>query len=176
MSKQLEEYIREHKKSFDIGTPSDQLWSKIETALDKEKVKKPLRVPLWFGIAASLTVVMAITFIYTYRNSKQRGVDIADVNPVYAQKEMKFASLIEQKKDSLMVYAQENPKLYSEFNADLQKLGADYENLKKQLQNSPNQKLVVRAMVKNLELQLQVINQQLSIINEVSQYKRENKI
>jgi len=175
MSKKLEEYIREHKKSFDVGTPSDQLWSKIETALDKEKVKKPLRVPLWFAIAASLTVVMTITFIYTYR-SKQTGVDIADVNPGYAQKEMKFASLIEQKKDSLMVYAQENPKLYSEFSSDLQKLGADYENLKKQLQNSPNQKLVVRAMVKNLELQLQVINQQLSIINEVSQYKKENKI
>ncbi|NRF41933.1 hypothetical protein [Pedobacter foliorum] len=175
MSKKLEEYIREHKKSFDVGTPSDELWSKIETALDKEKVKKPLRVPLWFAIAASLTVVMTITFIYTYR-SKQTGIDIADVNPIYAKKEMKFASLIEQKKDSLMVYAQENPKLYSEFSSDLQKLGADYENLKKQLQNSPNQKLVVRAMVKNLELQLQVINQQLSIINEVSQYKKENKI
>lgn len=175
MSKKLEEYIREHRKSFDVGTPSDQLWSKIETALDKEKVKKPLRVPLWFAIAASLTVVMTITFIYTYRD-KQAGVDIADVNPVYAQKEMKFASLIEQKKDSLMVYAQENPNLYNEFSSDLQKLGEDYENLKKQLQNSPNQKLVVRAMVKNLELQLQVINQQLSIINEVSQYKKENKI
>lgn len=175
MSKKLEEYIREHKKSFDVGAPSDQLWSKIEIALDKEKVKKPLRVPLWFAIAASLTVVMTIIFIYTYR-SKQTGVDIADVNPIYAQKEMKFASLIEQKKDSLMVYAQENPKLYSEFSSDLQKLGADYENLKEQLQNSPNQKLVVRAMVKNLELQLQVINQQLSIINEVSQYKKENKI
>nr|WP_294877596.1 hypothetical protein [uncultured Pedobacter sp.] len=175
MSKKLEEYIREHKKSFDVGTPSDQLWGKIETALDKEKVKKPLRVPLWFAIAASLIVVMTVTFIYTYRN-RETGVDIADVNPGYAQKEMKFASLIEQKKDSLMVYAQENPKLYSEFSADLQKLGADYENLKKQLESSPNQKLVVRAMVKNLELQLQVINQQLSIINEVSQYKRENKI
>ncbi|WP_288884229.1 hypothetical protein [Pedobacter panaciterrae] len=175
MSKKLEEYIREHKKSFDVGTPSDQLWGKIETALDKEKVKKPLRVPLWFAIAASLIVVMTVTFIYTYRN-RETGVEIADVNQGYAQKEMKFANLIEQKKDSLMVYAQENPKLYSEFSADLQKLGADYENLKKQLESSPNQKLVVRAMVKNLELQLQVINQQLSIINEVSQYKRENKI
>lgn len=31
-------------------------------------------------------------------------------------------------------------------------------------------------MVKNLELQLQVINQQLSIINEVNQIKEENQI
>ena len=175
MSKKLEEYIREHKKSFEVGIPSDQLWSKIETALDREKVKKPLRVPLWFGIAASLILVLVVTFIYTY-HKRDRSVELADVNPGYAHKEMKFASLIEQKKDSLMVYAQENPKLYSEFSADLQKLGADYENLKKQLQNSSNQQLVVRAMVKNLELQLQVVSQQLSIINEVSQYKRENNI
>lgn len=175
MSKKLEEYIREHKKAFEVGTPSDQLWSKIETELDRKKVKKPLRVPLWFSIAASLIVVMGVTFIYTYPE-RERGIDLADVNPVYAHKEMKFASLIELKKDSLMIYAQENPKLYSEFSADLQKLGADYENLKKQLQNSSNQKLVVRAMVKNLELQLQVVSQQLSIINEVSQYKRENNI
>jgi len=31
-------------------------------------------------------------------------------------------------------------------------------------------------MVKNLRLQLQVIDQQLTIINEVNQYKKENRI
>jgi uncharacterized membrane-anchored protein YhcB (DUF1043 family) len=173
MSKKIEEYIREHKKSFDIDGPSANLWSRIETSLDNEKVKKPWRVPLWLSIAASLIVVMTFTFIFTYRN---RPVDIADLNPAYARKEMKFASLIEEKKDSLQVYAKENPELCSQFNADLEKLGRDYENLKKELQNSPNQKIVVKAMVRNLETQLQIINQQLSIVNEVTQYKKENRI
>ncbi|MNR06997.1 hypothetical protein D3C85_1230970 [compost metagenome] len=89
---------------------------------------------------------------------------------------MKFASLIEEKKDSLQVYAKKNPVLYARFSEDLNKLDQDYEHLKEELQNSPNQKVVVKAMVKNLELQLQVINQQLSIINEVNQYKEENQI
>lgn len=173
MSKKIEEYIREHKKSFDIEGPSANLWDRIETSLNNEKVKKPLRVPLWLSIAASLIVVMTFTFIFTYRN---RSVDIADLNPAYAQKEMKFASLIEEKKDSLQVYAKENPELCNQFNADLEKLGRDYENLKKELQNSPNQKIVVKAMVRNLETQLQIINQQLSIVNEVTQYKKENRI
>src|SRR5215217_1867419 len=136
MSKKIEEYIREHRKAFDVATPSDQLLSRIENELNKEKIKKPFRVPLWLGIAASLIVVMTITFIYTYRSQKA-DVEIADLNPGFAKKELKFASLIEERKDSLQVYAKENPALYQQFSSDLEKLETDYEELKKELQNSP---------------------------------------
>lgn len=175
MSRKMEEYIREHKKAFDTELPSDQLWSKIENELNREKLKKPWRVPLWLGIAASLIVIITVTFISTYRN-RGTDADIAELNPSFAKKEVRFASLIAEKKDSLQVYAKENPALYEQFSSDLERLGADYEQLKKELQNSPNQRLIVNAMVKNLKLQLQVINQQLSIINEVNQYKKENRI
>lgn len=175
MSKKIEEYIREHRKAFDVESPSAQLWSRIENELNREKIKKPLRVPLWLGIAASLIVIMTVTFISTYRN-RGADADIAALNPSFAKKEMKFASLIEEKKDSLQVYAKENPALYEQFSTDLEKLGADYERLKKELESSPNQRVIVNAMVKNLKLQLQVINQQLFIITEVNQYKKENRI
>lgn len=171
----IETYIKEHKKEFDLKMPSDQLWSRIDAALTKEKIKRPYRVTFWLGITASLMVLMAFVFVYSNRK-RDKDLNIADINPVYAQKEQRFASLIEEKKDSLQVYAKKNPVLYAHFSADLNKLGSDYERLKKELQNSPNQKVVVKAMVKNLELQLQVINQQLSIINEVNQYKEENRI
>jgi hypothetical protein len=55
-------------------------------------------------------------------------------------------------------------------------LDTDYDRLKQELQNSPNPRLIVRAMVKNLELQLEVINQQLSIIYQVEEFKKENRI
>lgn len=174
-NKGIEAYIKEHKKEFDVKEPSDQLWSRIDAALTKEQIKKPSRVTFWLGVAASLVVLIAFVFISSNRK-RDRSLDIADINPVYAKKELRFASLIEEKKDSLQVYAKKNPVLYAHFSADLNKLGSDYERLKKELQNSPNQKVVVKAMVKNLELQLQVINQQLSIINEVNQYKEENQI
>jgi len=175
MNKRIEEYIREHRKAFDVESPSDQLWSKIENELNQEKIKKPFRVPLWLGIAASLIVMVTITFIFIYPN-KEKHPDIAAVSPAFAKKELKFASLIEEKRDSLQVYAKENPALYEQFSADLDKLGKDYELLKKELKDSPNQHFIVNAMVKNLKLQLQVINQQLAIISEVNQYKKENSI
>lgn len=171
----IETYIREHRKAFDVETPSDQVWSRIEAALDSDKTKKPRSFTLWLGIAASLFVVISVAFLYSSRKA-DRQLDIADINAVYARKEMRFASLIEEKRDSLQGFAKRDPVLYARFCDDLNKLDGEYERLKFELQNSPNQKVVVKAMVKNLELQLQVIKQQLSIFNEVKRYKEENRI
>jgi hypothetical protein len=44
------------------------------------------------------------------------------------------------------------------------------------LQKSPNPRLIVKAMVRNLELQLEVIDQQLLIIYQVEEFKKENRI
>ncbi|RZK82627.1 MAG: hypothetical protein EOO92_00985 [Pedobacter sp.] len=175
MSNKLEQYVKGHKREFDTDSPSAELWGKIAAGLDEQKKKKQVKLRLWMGIAASFIIMMGVTFLYTYHREPAE-VSIADINPGYAKKELRFASMIEDKKDSLQVYAKENPALYEQFSGDLSQLSQDYENLKKELQTSPTPGWIIRAMAKNLELQLQVINQQLSIINEVDQYKKENKI
>ena len=175
MSKKLEEYVKGHRREFDLDSPSEDLWGRIANKLDEQQVKQPLRLQRWIGIAASLIAIMGISFLYTY-HSRSQEVSIADVNPSFAKKEIRFASLIEEKKDSLQVFAKENPALYKKFSADLGKLDADYDQLKQELQNSPNPRLIVRAMVRNLELQLEVINQQLTIIYQVKEFKKENSI
>jgi len=175
MSKQLEDFIKENKKEFDTDRPSMALWCKIELGLDQKKKKEPANFRLWIGIAASLTILLSIGFFILYPG-KNNGMSVADVNPVYAKKEVKFCNLIEQKKDSLQVFAGTNPELYRQFDADLQKLNKTYEDLRKDLATSPNQQLVVKAMIKNLEIQLQLVSQQLSIISEVNEYKKENSI
>lgn len=175
MSTKLEEFIKDNKKEFDTDRPSMALWSKIEQELDKKKKKEPVSLRLWIGIASSVIVLLGIGFLYVFP-FKHDNVSLADVSPVYAKKQVKFASLIEQKRDSLQIFAVSNPELYQQFDADLQKLNKSYEALRKDLPASPNQQLVVKAMIKNLEIQLQLVSQQLSIISEVSQYKKENSI
>jgi hypothetical protein len=175
MSRKLEEFIRENKKAFDTENPSEELWSRIEKGLDQKKTSKPINLTLWIGVAASVLLVVGITAALLSSGRRNSGM-LADVNPDYARKQVRFASMIEEKKDSLEVLSKVNPALYSKFNRDIEHMDADYQKLKKELADSPNQKLVVRAMVKNLELQLQVITQQLMIINQVNQYKKENQI
>lgn len=174
MSKILEEYIKTNRKSFDLESPSDELWERISSGLNQQP-KQRLSLKIWLGIAASMVLVLGISLIVITGRRPQR-IEIADVNPGDAKMEMRFAGLIEQKKDSLQVFAKQNPKLYSQFSQDLNKMDADYDRLKKELQHSPNQQLIVQAMVKNLEFQLQLISQQLCIINQVNEARREKQI
>lgn len=128
----------------------------------------------WIGIAASLLVVVGIG--YMYNQKVQPGSALAQVNPQQAKKQVRFSSMIAQKADSLEVYAAENPELYQKFASDLERIQADYDLLKKDLVKSPNQEFVIRAMEKNLELQLQVVSQQLQIINQVRQVNKDSQL
>ena len=126
------------------------------------------------SIAAMLMISAGIYFTYDHTNNST--VEIAQVSPEFSQKEVRFVNQIEEKKDSLAIYATANPELYAQFTTDLKNLDAEYEKLKIELQKTPNQLFVVKAMVKNREMQLQVLQQQLMIINQVNQYKKESSI
>jgi hypothetical protein len=174
MSNKLEGFVKDNKKAFEVKGPSEQLWGKIAAELDKKQTKKTTKLYQWLSIAAMLVVVFGAFLTYSYQVNK--NIDVADVSKSFGQKKVHLASLIEEKKDSLEVYAKDNPELYQKFIADVSKLSLDYEELKKQLQTSPNSQAVVRAMMKNLDIQVQVLNQQLMIINQVNQYKKESSI
>ncbi|QIL42575.1 hypothetical protein G7074_08715 [Pedobacter sp. HDW13] len=155
--------------------PSAALWAKIEKELDTKKKKKPVKLYLWMSAAAAIVVVIGLALLYTVK-MQNNGLEIADVSASYAKKEVHFAGLITEKRDSLAIFASANPELYKKFTADLRKLDEDYERLKSELPTSPNQTFVVKAMVKNREIQLQLLKQQLLIINQVDDYKRVNQI
>ena len=173
MNNKLEGFVRDNKKAFEVKGPSDALWSKIEAELDKKKpAKKTFGFYQWMSVAAMLVLTVGVYFGYQYKKMNTE-IMVADINPKMGKNEVRFTSLIEEKRDSLQTLAGADPELYKQFTADLSKLDKDYQELKKQLQTSPNKSLVGKAMMKNLEIQLQMISQQLYIINQVNQYKKE---
>lgn len=174
MNNKLEGFIRDNKKEFEVKGPSDLLWSKIEAELDKKQKKKTIGMYQWMSVAALLVLTVGVYFGYQYKKASAE-ILVADINPNLGKKEVRFTSLIEEKRDSLQIFADADPELYKQFIADMDKLDKDYQELKKQLQTSPNKALVGRAMMKNLEIQVQMISQQLYIINQVNQYKKEEK-
>ena len=175
MSDKLTGFIKDNKKEFEVKGPSDQLWAKIEAELDQKKQpKKSFKLYQWMSIAALLIMSLGLYFTYNYKQSQ--NIVVADINKDYGQKETRFVNQIQEKKDSLVYYASENPDLYQKFTADLKNLDEEYERLKVELPKSPNQLFLVKAMVKNREMQLQILKQQLMIINQVNQYKQESSI
>jgi len=175
MNNRLETFVKENRKAFDVLEPSADLWAKIEQGLDKKKEKKPIRLYLWMSAAASFVIVIGLVWLYAGRSQNQ-NIEIADVNTAIAKREVHYAGLIEEKRDSLAIFATANPDLYKKFTQDLKKLDEDYERLKAELPTTPNQLYVVKAMVKNRELQLNLLRQQLMIINQVDDYKKVNQI
>ncbi len=174
MSNKLEGFVRDNKKGFEAKGPSDELWGKIAAELDKKQQKKSFGLYQWISIAAMLVLTVGIYFGYQYKKASAE-ILVADINPKLGKTEVRFTNLIEEKRDSLQILADTDPELYKQFITDIGKLDSDYQELKKQLQTSPNKALVSKAMMKNLEIQLQMISQQLYIINQVNQYKKEEK-
>jgi len=179
MSKRLEDFMKTNREEFDDLEPSADLWSRIEMHLPAQYTdlqnpeKKTFSLNFVLGVAASVIVVMGIGFAFYLNNQPQKPIDLASINPVYAQQQIQYTSLIESKRSELKSLSKTDPNLYKEFSGEIAKMDSTYKELKDDLKDSPNQERVLRAMIKNLQIQTQVLNQQLNVIEQLNQQKKE---
>lgn len=183
MSKRLEHFIQDNKKDFDLYEPPADLWDRIDTQLRKaEKAKetprkeKVIRLSILLKVAATLIVVLSMGLLFWKNQSMGNAAPtLSSIDPQMAQQQVQYASLIEIKRSELKRIEKEEPELYQTFSAELKKMDASYEKLKSELPESPNQERTVRAMIRNLQIQVEVLNQQLIIIQQINQFKKEQK-
>ena len=182
MSKRFEDFIKNNREEFDEIEPSADLWSKIEHSLNMpEELPKKLETKTFslafvLRVAASVILVMGIGFgIYLQSQKGAKTVDLAAINPEYAKQQMHYASLVETKLTELKSVSKTDPQLYKEFSGEIAKMDSTYKRLNADLATSPNQERVLRAMIRNLQVQTEVLNQQLSVIEQFNQMKKEQK-
>ncbi|WP_158825914.1 hypothetical protein [Mucilaginibacter lacusdianchii] len=180
MSKRLEEFIKANREEFDEVVPRLDLWSRIEKQLPAEVADEPKKreaktfsLGFVLRVAAMIILVMGVGFVIYLRNQQKAGVDLAAINPAYAKQQMQYASLIETKRTELKELTKGDPQLYKEFSGELSKMDSSYTRLKRDLATSPNQERVLRAMIRNLQIQTEVLNQQLQVIEQFKQIKNE---
>jgi hypothetical protein len=181
MSKRLEDLIKAGRDEFDEIEPSADLWAKIESHLPPQFNQPEKREAKMFSlgfvlrVAASVIVVMAIGFALYLRSNKKPGVDLAAINPVYAKQQVQYTSLIEVKREQLKSISKSQPELYQQFSSQIAEMDSTYRELNTELLNSPNQELVLRQMIRNLQIQTQVLSQQLNVISQYNEMKNEEK-
>ena len=83
--------------------------------------------------------------------------------------------MIELKRTELKHIEKDEPQLYREFSSEIMKMEESYKKLQKDLPASPNQEETVKAMIRNLEIQIELLNQQLTIIQQINQVKKEQR-
>ena len=183
MSKRLEDFISSNREEFDDLEPRADIWNNIAKELDtwdegqqspKKRGAKTFSLGFVLKVAASVIVVMGLGFAIFLKNQMPAtgGINLADINPTYAKQQVHYASVIEGQRTRLKLVARFDPQLYNEFNADLAKLEANYKKLNTDLATSPNQERILRAMIRNLQIQTEVLNQQLSVIEQFNQSKK----
>jgi hypothetical protein len=179
MSKRLEGLIREHREEFDDLEPSADLWARIEKHLppqfeeQKKREAKTFTLGFVLRVAAAIVVVMSIFFVLYLRGTHKEGVDLAAINPVYAKQQVHYTSMIETQRSQLKSIAKTQPELYQQFTSQIAEMDSTYKELNNELLTSPNQELVLKQMIRNLEIQTQVLTQQLKAISQYNEMKNE---
>ncbi len=100
---------------------------------------------------------------------------LSRVDPQAAQTAFQYASLIETKREEIRQFSKTDPALYKEFSGEIESLNHDYQNLKAELPQTPNQEELLQAMIQNLQTQVTLLNRQLSIIQRVKQAKQRHE-
>jgi hypothetical protein len=181
MSKRLEDFIKANKEQFDDLEPQADLWSRIEKQLPvqegklKKREAKTFTLGFVLRVAAAVILIMGISFLIFLRSIKPEGVNLAAINPEYAKQQMHYASLVETKRTELKEIAKTNPELYKEFSSEIAQMDSTYNKLNSDLAASPNQELVLQAMIKNLQIQTQVLTQQLGVLEQYKQAPKDPK-
>ena len=127
-------------------------------------------------VAATIIVIMSISFVLYLRNERAgNSINLAAINPEYAQQQVHYVKLISDKRTELKKLSGSNPELYAEFSSEIAQMDSTYKRLNKDLATSPNREVVLRAMIQNLRVQTEALNQQLMVIEQYNQMTKEQK-
>ncbi len=171
----LERFVRDNRDGFDVFLPQDSLWDRIENSIppaaaEPQKKVKRLHNP-YFDWRIAAGVILALGVGYLFYLNKEYGVTrdpaVALKVPAYAREFNQYNVMIDEKRNEIFKLASSNPELYKDFSADLKSLENSYQNLKSDLGNAPNQEALIRAMIENLQYQVDLLNQQLTILQRI---------
>ncbi|MFT3705803.1 MAG: hypothetical protein QM802_25765 [Agriterribacter sp.] len=190
MSKKLEHFAKDNRNNFDSADPSPNIWDEIAKKMENKQNIAPVRSmkKKWWAVAACVAVVVVSAAVYmsvqqpkqvsdtitavTEPNQKaNHDADIEAIDPAYAKQVAQFSGLIEEKQKELQSIRVDQPSLYEQFSDDIKKLDSTYHLLKHELPVNPNKEELLQAMIYNLQLQIDLLNQQLNVIQKIKQSK-----
>lgn len=179
MTNKLKNFIQDNRRAFDDEMPPGKIWDQIDASFsDVPKKRKSHGLLYKWAMAAAAMLVIA-SGIYYLAIKKDTVTPIAAIEketgklpPEYESQMNLFVKMIDTKQEELKMLAGEQPELYRKFTTDIIQLDSSYHTLKNQLGSTPNREMLLEAMIQNLQLQLNVLNQQLNIINQIKEQKK----
>lgn len=181
MSKQLKNFIDDHRSEFDGELPGLQNWAMIEKKLSTHSGSKGQK-RYWWAVAAAMVALLAFGGWFLIAGKSDNKDVVADNNdhpsptrseynewPAdYAALAKDFSAVIQQRQTELKNLAKAEPELLKQFQMDLMALDSSYQILHRQAQQTAASQIIIKAMIQNLQLQAELLSKQLYIIENYS--------
>lgn len=175
MKDNLENFIREHREEFDDLIPRETIWTKINQNLTP---KSEWRNWIW-KIAAMIFLGVAIGLLIERNQRKEQPPVIAEISQ--EQNELQhvedyYVQLIHVKRQEITTLIEQQSFIDMTLLQDLSKLDLMYTDLKKDLEQNQNNEKLINAMIRNLQLRVEILNQQLNILEKLNKYQSDEEV
>jgi len=178
MDDRLEKFIKSHRSEMDYKNPRKDLWKDIENEITTATKQRKISNAVIFWRAAAVILLLVSSWLVmdkVYRDSSgNEERTIAEVNPQLLEAENFYISLINQKKQEITVLG-EKYDLGEGFLQEIDVLDSMYTVLKQDLHQGDEENLV-DAMILNLQLRIEILNKQLSIIQSIENSQRNENV
>jgi hypothetical protein len=188
MKERLEEFINSNRQSFDDEPLPSLIWDEVSKNLHtKRKAAKIVQLPRFSVWAAAIAVIITGTVIFLITENNQLKTDLTVSQQQLKQHQLEHQTqtpsnydhelgqvmqMVTTKQNQLSVIRTEYPSLYKSFTADINELNEEYKKLKEELATVPEQDEILDAMIQNLKLQAELLNEQLLIIQQLKSSKK----
>ena len=186
MKDKLKDFIETHRSAFETNELPESLWHQLEARLDTAGSKPDAKIlplgssrmsqALVFKLAAAVLLLLVAglgTYIlvrekqFSQLAAGQRNPQPAateNISPELRQAETYYTRLISEKQTQLR---QLDPQEANYCTLDMQALDKEYTELKKQLLQDANNEQITDALLRNLQIRMQILNRQLEALQKL---------
>lgn len=170
----LEEFLKSHRASFDTEQPSRGLWEGIEARLPSEsgsstaKIRRMSTLRWVAAMAACLVLGLGVgqwirfdtSGELTLKTSSTQVYGLSAVSEEYAELEHFYAQQIAFQKEQLRAYGA------LDVLRDIEDLDQQFERLQRDLRRSPEDEVIIRAMIQNYQTRVHLLEKVLHRLDE----------
>jgi hypothetical protein len=170
MGDQFEKYINQNRESFDDDFNDEKLWTEIQNSLKEDK--QHFQWNYVWRIAAVLLLITTIVLGWDRFVREPVGQE-PDLYAEFQKAEVFYSSMIEMKKAEISAF--DEAFLTEQFKSELEELDKMYAELKNTFKDKVSNEMVIDAMINNLQLRVEILNQQISILQKLNENSNENE-
>ena len=161
----LESFIRDNRESIEQRNPPESIWAKIAASL--QPVSKKNMMIYWQAAAVIFFALSIGLLVKNYQTSNELNSYVFN-DTEFANTEQYYFQVIHDKESLLSSSLEQHPDLVVDFKNDLRELSKNYQKLKVDFDNNRSEE-VLNALIKNLQLQQGLLNNQLDIIHLINE-------